>query len=91
MNIDFHAGELPVGPPPEMRLSREAFLDAANEAGLWLAEERTFLPYQYFLASRRGERPQSATRPAAQPHAFTIGDLKGLMLEAPRTLVARAA
>jgi SAM-dependent methyltransferase len=50
VNIDFHAGELPVGPPPEMRLSREAFLDAADEAGLWLAEERTFLPYQYFLA-----------------------------------------
>jgi ubiquinone/menaquinone biosynthesis C-methylase UbiE len=50
VNVDFHAGELPVGPPAEMRVSREAFLAVADEAGLWLAEERTFLPYQYFLA-----------------------------------------
>ena len=48
--VDFHAGELPVGPPPDQKVSREAFLAAAAEAGLAVAEERTFLPYQYFLA-----------------------------------------
>jgi SAM-dependent methyltransferase len=50
VNVDFHAGELPVGPPPDHKISREDFLAAAAEAGLAVAEERTFLPYQYFLA-----------------------------------------
>lgn len=52
-NVDFHAGELPVGPPPEHRVSREAFLAAAREAGLELAGEKAFLPYQYFVLLRR--------------------------------------
>jgi ubiquinone/menaquinone biosynthesis C-methylase UbiE/uncharacterized membrane protein YphA (DoxX/SURF4 family) len=52
-NVDFHDGELPVGPPPEHRLSRAAFLALAREAGLELAEEKSFLPYQYFLLLRR--------------------------------------
>ena len=49
VNIDFHERELPVGPPPEQKLSREAFLRIAGEAGLQLACEHTFLPWQYFL------------------------------------------
>jgi ubiquinone/menaquinone biosynthesis C-methylase UbiE len=50
VNVDFQGGELPVGPPPELKVSREAFLAAASEAGLRLVEERALLPYQYFLA-----------------------------------------
>jgi ubiquinone/menaquinone biosynthesis C-methylase UbiE len=50
VNVDFHARELPVGPPADHKVSREAFLAAAAEAGLAVVEERTFLPYQYFLA-----------------------------------------
>lgn len=50
VNVDFHAGELPVGPPPDHKVSREDFLAAARAAGLEVAEERDFLPYQYFLA-----------------------------------------
>jgi ubiquinone/menaquinone biosynthesis C-methylase UbiE len=50
VNVDFHAGELPVGPPPDHKVSREAFLAAAAEAGLATVEERTFLPYQYLVA-----------------------------------------
>jgi ubiquinone/menaquinone biosynthesis C-methylase UbiE len=50
VNIDFHPGELPVGPPPEHKLSREAFLADADRAGLALVGESTFLPYQYFVA-----------------------------------------
>ena len=55
VNIDFHKRELPVGPPPEHKLTREEFLAQADAAGLALVEEHTFLPYQYFLvlASRR--------------------------------------
>jgi ubiquinone/menaquinone biosynthesis C-methylase UbiE len=56
VNVDFHAGELPVGPPPDHKISREGFLAAAAAAGLEVAEERTFLPYQYFLALRRSGR-----------------------------------
>ena len=52
VNVDFQAGELPVGPPPEHRVSRESFLAVADEAGLAVAEERDFLPYQYFIALR---------------------------------------
>ena len=49
VNIDFREGELPVGPSPEHKLSREAFLRIAQGAGLRLQSEQTFLPYQYFL------------------------------------------
>jgi len=52
-NVDFHEGELPVGPPPEHKVSRAAFLAAAAEAGLEVADEKTFLPYQYFVLLRR--------------------------------------
>jgi hypothetical protein len=40
---------LPVGPPPEHKLSRDAFLSIAGDAGLRLDREHTFLPWQYFL------------------------------------------
>lgn len=52
VNVDFHAGDLPVGPPPDHKVSREDFLGAAAEAGLEVVEERAFLPYQYFIALR---------------------------------------
>lgn len=52
VNVDFHAGELPVGPPAELRVAREAFLALAEEAGLVVDELRDFLPYQYFVALR---------------------------------------
>lgn len=51
-NVDFHEGEIPVGPPPEHKLSRASFLAAAAEAGLEIADEKTFLPYQYFVILR---------------------------------------
>ena len=50
VNIDFHAGELPIGPPPELRIPRERFLADAEVAGLRLVGEQTFLPYQYFVS-----------------------------------------
>ncbi len=50
--VDFHARETPVGPPLGERVSREDLLRAAREAGLALVEEKTFLPYQYFVVLR---------------------------------------
>jgi ubiquinone/menaquinone biosynthesis C-methylase UbiE len=52
-NVDFREGELPVGPPPEYKVSRAAFLAAAEAAGLEVAAEKTFLPHQYFVILRR--------------------------------------
>jgi len=49
VNVDFHPGELPIGPTPDRKVSREAFLAAAEKAGLAVRDERDFLPYQYFL------------------------------------------
>jgi ubiquinone/menaquinone biosynthesis C-methylase UbiE len=51
-NVDFHRRELPVGPPVENKVAREDFLAAAAEAGLEVAVERDFLPYQYFFLLR---------------------------------------
>ena len=47
--IDFQKRPLPVGPPPEHKIEREKVLQEMQEAGWTLAEEKTFLPYQYFL------------------------------------------
>jgi ubiquinone/menaquinone biosynthesis C-methylase UbiE len=54
--IDFHEWELPVGPPPEHKVSRDGFLAAASEARLEVVEEQTFLPYQYFFLLRSSTR-----------------------------------
>lgn len=52
VNVDFHKRELPVGPPPEHKVTREEFLASAAAAGLELVEEHDFLPHQYFLVLR---------------------------------------
>ena len=58
--VDFHRRKLPVGPPPDHKLSRTDVAASARRAGLEVARERRFLPYQYFLelapvrAPRRG-------------------------------------
>jgi len=53
-NVDFHKRELPVGPPLEHKVAREAFLADATAAGLRLVQEHTFLPYQYFVVLAPG-------------------------------------
>jgi arsenite methyltransferase len=47
--IDFPDKATPVGPPMEMRLSRESVIKEFGQNGFTLAKEHTFLPYQYFL------------------------------------------
>lgn len=47
--IDFYKKETPVGPPMEMRVSREEVVSEFEQHGFRLAEEKTILPYQYFL------------------------------------------
>jgi predicted methyltransferase len=50
--LDFHKRELPVGPPPGMKISREEMVKEWEAAGFRLAAEQTFLPNQYFLEFR---------------------------------------
>ena len=51
--IDFHKKEMPVGPPPQMKIAREDLIKQMESNGFRLAKEHTFLPYQYFLVFAR--------------------------------------
>lgn len=52
--IDFQKKDLPVGPPVDMKISREDLLKQMQAAGFRLVQEHTFLPYQYFLVFTPG-------------------------------------
>lgn len=47
--VDFHKKQLPVGPPPEMKLSDKEVIAELEKAGFKLAKRDDSLPYQYFL------------------------------------------
>ena len=47
--VDFKEGELPVGPPPDHKVTRAAIDAAVRGAGLRVAAEPTFLAHQHFL------------------------------------------
>ena len=49
VNIDFYKKELPVGPPPSMKLSEEQVKADFAQAGFRFTTSRTVLPYQYWL------------------------------------------
>jgi hypothetical protein len=51
--IDFYKKELPVGPPPEMKLSAEEITAEFQKAGFVLAKQLDILPYQYYLFFER--------------------------------------
>ncbi len=50
--IDFQKRELPLGPPMEMKISREDLIKEMQSNGFHLVAEHNFLPYQYFLVFR---------------------------------------
>ncbi len=49
VNIDFYKKELPVGPPPSMKLTEEEVVSTFKAAGFQQSKSLDFLPYQYFL------------------------------------------
>lgn len=51
--VDFHKRELPVGPPPAMKLSAEEVVAEFAQAGFGLSKRVELLPYQYFLVFAR--------------------------------------
>jgi ubiquinone/menaquinone biosynthesis C-methylase UbiE len=50
--IDFYKKQLPVGPPPSMKIEREEMIAEITKAGFTLDKEHKFLPHQYFLEFR---------------------------------------
>jgi len=74
--VDFRAGELPVGPKPEHKLSAEEVVAEFRQAGFRQIASHDFLPYQYVLVftapSRSGDRGVSRAgrtqTPAARLH-----------------------
>jgi SAM-dependent methyltransferase len=52
VNVDYDKRETPHGPPMEHRIGRDEFVRDAGAAGLALAGEHTFLPYQYAVELR---------------------------------------
>lgn len=47
--VDFHKHELPVGPPPAMKIAKADLVAELEQAGFAVREEFDFLLYQYFL------------------------------------------
>jgi predicted methyltransferase len=47
--IDFKKEQTPVGPPAEMRISREDLIREMEQNGFGVVSEEKFLPYQYFI------------------------------------------
>ncbi|MBZ5619710.1 MAG: class I SAM-dependent methyltransferase [Acidobacteriia bacterium] len=47
--IEFYKKDLPIGPPPSMKLSDEEVIAELRNAGFTLAKRLDILPYQYYL------------------------------------------
>lgn len=47
--VDFHAVDTPVGPPLNIRISKDKIMGEVLKAGFKLEADYYFLPYQYFL------------------------------------------
>jgi arsenite methyltransferase len=51
--IDFYKKDLPVGPPPSMKLSEQEVATELNQAGFVVAQRLDILPYQYFVVFKK--------------------------------------
>jgi len=60
--IDWQAGQLPEGPPPDHKLPRQQVVDEMRAAGFALAAEPAVLPYQYVLIFGVAGQPQGGAR-----------------------------
>lgn len=49
VNVDFHKRPLPVGPPVDMKIAKNALIKELMPAGFRAVKEFDFLKYQYFL------------------------------------------
>jgi ubiquinone/menaquinone biosynthesis C-methylase UbiE len=54
VNVDFHDGPLPVGPPPDHKVPEKIVREEFARAGFRLVQEIKILPYQYVLVYEAG-------------------------------------
>lgn len=47
--VDFYKKDLPYGPPPVHKLTKDVVIEEMQQAGYSLRQELHFLPYQYYL------------------------------------------
>jgi len=59
--IDYREGDLPFGPKPSMKLSREQVVSEFEEANWRFVAESVALPYQYVLVFLPPEKPDTRT------------------------------
>jgi ubiquinone/menaquinone biosynthesis C-methylase UbiE len=59
--VDFQKRPLPVGPPPEGKISKEEVIKEFPQAGYHLVRSLDFLPYQYFLEFEPAKGKSGAT------------------------------
>jgi SAM-dependent methyltransferase len=67
--IDFHEGELEVGPPPDHKVTRAQIDEAVAAAGLRVDRELQLLPHQHFLLltlAAAGPAPEPALQGLAR-------------------------
>ena len=50
--VDFYKKQMPIGPPPEMKLSEKQVTEELEKAGFRRTRSESFLEYQYFLEFR---------------------------------------
>lgn len=55
--VDFYKRDLPVGPPPAMKIERDDVIAEFRAAGFRLANSYDFLPHQYFLVFEHTTHP----------------------------------
>jgi SAM-dependent methyltransferase len=79
--VDFLPGDLPVGPPPAMKLSAEEVIEEFRRAGYRLDRQSRALPYQYMLAFVPRRRP--VHRPSAENLEGRIEGLIDMLGEIP--------
>jgi arsenite methyltransferase len=51
--VDFYKKQLPIGPPPEMKLTEDQVKSEFKKAAFRFTKKQSFLEYQYFLEFRR--------------------------------------
>ncbi|MFH1680864.1 MAG: methyltransferase domain-containing protein [Candidatus Eisenbacteria bacterium] len=55
--VDYLPGDLPVGPPPAMKIAPEAVAEEMNQAGFRMVTRDGGLPYQYILLFEKSKDP----------------------------------
>lgn len=85
--VDFYKKDFPVGPPPEMKLSEEEVKEEFLRAGYQLSGQLDFLPYQYYLEFKPGEKISRAIETSSEGGRNLIMEEMAALNRAFKTIV----